>query len=81
MGGGSIGGAGGAIIIAITGACIAEGGSGAVVMGVGMGDNVAFARGRVGSGGGSSAQAPAKTSTPRRHKRRAFLLANTRNHP
>ena len=80
MGGGSIGGAI-AIIIAMTGGCMAAGGSGATVMGVGTGDNVGFALGNIGSGGGSSAQAPAKTSTPRRHRKRAFVLANTRNHP
>jgi len=47
----------------------------------GIGNDVALALGKLGSGGGSSAQAQARTSTPRRDRNRAFLLANTRNHP
>ena len=71
----------GAAIMATTGACIAAGGSGATIIGVGTGDKVALPRGKAGRGGGCSAQAQAKTSTPGRHRKRAFLLANTRNHP
>jgi hypothetical protein len=67
--------------MAIAGARIAAGGSGAIVMGVGTGDNVSLALGKVGGGTGCMAQPQAKTSTPRRHRRWAFLLANTRNHP
>jgi hypothetical protein len=66
--------------MAPTGACVAAGGSGATI-GVGTGDNVALAGGKAGSDAGCVAQAQTKTSTPGRHRRRAFLLANTRNHP
>jgi len=50
-------------------------------MGAGAEGSVALAGGKAGSGRGCSAQAQAKTSTPGRHRKRAFLLANTRNHP
>ena len=71
-----------AITLGIAGACVGAGeAGGGIIWGVGTGGNVALALGKLGNGGGSSAQADAKTSTPERQSKQAFLLANTRNHP